>query len=171
MSVWDGFVWGVVIFIFTITAVAVSTGVVATSNAIAVGNIFTGQALHNYNYVIGFIPQMDYVFVFLFLGGNIAILVRAAYLKTDWSDYVLAWFASFIIVYLSFWMSNVFTAVFSTYALASGVGWFANSIYILRFFPVYEAIFLGMYSIVILLALNGNVTLPLNDGRLPWDRG
>lgn len=163
MSVWDGFIAGVILFIFVTAGVVIATATVATTNAVNAGNIFTGQGRANYNYVIGFIPQMDYVFVFIYLGMNLAVLVRASFLKTEWSDYVLAWIASFIIIYVSFYISNVFVSVFQSPALASGVGWFRQSIYVIRQLPVYNAIFLGLYSIVLLLAYRGNIELPLRN--------
>jgi hypothetical protein len=164
MSVWDSTIAFLLLIVFTVTGVAMASATMITTNMIIANNVLTGAGLHNYLYVIGIIPQMDYVFVFVYLGVNLAILVRAAYLNAGWESYVIAWIASFVIVFISFYISNIFVAVFQAQALASGVAWFSKSIYIVRYFPVFNAVFLGLYSVVILLRLRQSQELSFSSG-------
>lgn len=155
MSVWDTTAVFLVVVIMVIVGVLTATLVHATAPAI--NNVLSGQGLKNYNYIITFIPQMDYVFVFIFLGLNIAVLLRAAFLNSDPTNYAIAWFMSLFIVFISFYISNVFSQVFETAAFATGISWFQNSIYIVRNFPVFNALFLILYSVIIVSKLrSGN---------------
>ena len=148
MSVWDSTVAIVILFVMTVLGVLTSASYNISNGPVT--NILTDPtALHNYQYVMSIVPMMDVVYVAIYLGMLFAILIRSAFLDTSFIDYAVTWLASLVIVYISFWISNIFSAVFTSAALVGAVGPWSLAVNLIKDFPITQAVFLGVYSVVI----------------------
>lgn len=164
MSIWDS--TALIVTFYCVVLLSVVGMVCITALAPFAPQIFTvPTALQNYTYVISWVYKLDSLFVFLVFGGLLAILYRAHAINASFADFAVGFLASVLILFISFYLANIFTATLQTPAFASGVGAFAGSIYILKEWPVFQGFESLLYLLVILVKVReGSVQTPTRDG-------
>ena len=146
MGVFDFIVVPVVMFVLAL--VGVTTGLAFHYTNPAIANTITNTTgLHNYYYIEGIFSNMDYVLVFIFIGMEMAVVLRAFYLYSEPRELAIMWVVAFMIVFLSFLLSNIFTFVFRSPALQYGTSYFTNTLFIIYDFPLINTLMLGIYTV------------------------
>ncbi len=156
MGVFDFIVVPIIMFVLTLVGVTVGLAFHYTTPAMT-NTITNTTGIHNYFYIIGIFSNMDYVFVFIFIGMEMAVVLRAFYLYSEPRELAIMWVVAFIIVFFSFLLSNIFTFVFKSPALAYGTGYFSNSLFIIYDFPLINTLMLGIYTVAMFSKLRGRM--------------
>lgn len=151
---------------YVIVLLSIVGQVVIVASAPAINAVFTNPiALANYNYVISWVYKLDAVFVFLFIGGEFAILYRASHVHADFIQFAALFLVAIVSLIIMMYCSNIFAYTLKQSVFATGVGAFPLSITIIRNGPIYQGIFVLLYMVVVLVQLrNGSIEGPARDG-------
>lgn len=164
MSIFDSPALYLTFYVIVLLSVVGQVVIVAT--APAANMVFTNPAaLANYNYVINWVYKLDAIFVFLFIGGEFAILYRASHVHADFIQFAALFVVAIVSLIIMMYCSNIFSYTLKNSAFARGVGAFPLSIQIIENGPIYQGIFVLLYMLVVLVQIrNGSIEAPGRDG-------
>lgn len=154
-GLFDFIIVPIVIFILLIVGIVIGVSFHYTDPFMA--NVITNQTgINNYHAVEGIFADMDYIILFLFIGMEMAIVLRGYYLYSEPRALAIIWVISFFIVFFSFLLSNIFTYIVRSPALSYGTAYFKQTIFSIYDFPLVNTLMLGAYTVAVFSKLRRN---------------